>query len=78
MQPYVKKVVCVADISQYIFRVCERNAESSQTLITSPICLFQPFTYMGYYGYSWEFMEYNIRKPYFFVLFYCNTLFFSS
>jgi hypothetical protein len=56
MQLIVKKVVCVAELSQYISEVCERNAQSSQTLITSPSCLFQPFTYMEYYGYSWVFM----------------------
>ena len=43
MQLIVKKVVCVAELSQYIFRVCERNAESLQTLITTPVCLFTPF-----------------------------------
>ena len=41
--------------------MCGKNADTLQTLITTPTPLFEPFYAMGIFGYIWDIMGDIIR-----------------
>ena len=69
MRVYIQSIHGCQGIVKSFLHLSENNwwmleeiVEVLQTLITTTLCLFQPFMLMGYYGVLWEYMVYSFRN----------------